>query len=159
MIVDKYLASYPASTEGGVTYSASDLGQSKALATAVTALSKALKTSLNNPAGRQRIMIARNQVQAFYVDDNIDLVDYCKLLIKAGAEPALSKACQQVVKAVSTRYIFAQGYKGSPMKNSNGLAIYFPIQSVSPLYPGLDFSKKTGWDGFLAAFIKAIRKR
>ena len=30
----------------------------------------------------------------------------------------------------------------------DGVAIYFPLQSVSPLYAGLDFSKKTGRDAF-----------
>ncbi len=56
-------------------------------------------------------------------------------------------------------YVLAQGYKGAEMKNSNGVAIYFPLQAVSPLYPGLDFSKKTGWDAFLNAYLTAIRRR
>lgn len=159
MIVNKYLASYPTSVEDGVTYSACDLAKSSELATAVAALAKALKASLANAAARQRILTARNQVQSFYVADNIDLVDFCNLLVKAGAEAAVATACQRVVKAVKANYVIAQGYKGPDMKNSNGLAIYFPTQSVSPLYPGLDFSKKTGWDGFLTAFIKAIRSR
>ncbi len=159
LIVDKYLASFPASVEDGVTFSACDLAKANDLASAVAALAKALKASLADATGRQRILAVRNQVQSYYVPDNIDLVDFCNLLVKAGAETAIATACQGVIKAVKANYVIAQGYKGAAMKNSNGLAIYFPTQAVSPLYPGLDFSKKTGWDGFLAAFIKGIRSR
>jgi hypothetical protein len=81
------------------------------------------------------------------------------LLAKAGADSATTTACQNVVKAVRSAYVMAQGYKGADLKNSNGVAIYFPLQSVSPLYAGLDFSKKTGWDAFLNAYLKAVRSR
>jgi hypothetical protein len=157
MIVQKYLDSY--GNSDGVTYSACDLSMAGELASAVAALAKSLKASLANTASRQRILAVRNQTQSYEVQDNIDLVDFCTLLAKAGAEPAVAKACQGVIKAVKSDYVIAQGYKGAAVKHSNGLAIYFPTQSVSPLYPGLDFSKKTGWDGFLAAFIKAVRSR
>jgi hypothetical protein len=52
-----------------------------------------------------------------------------------------------------------QGYKGVGMKNSNGVAIYFPLQSVSPLYAGLELSKKTGWDAFLKSYLSEIQRR
>jgi hypothetical protein len=38
------------------------------------------------------------------------------------------------------------------------VAIYFPTLTVSPLYEGLDFSKKTGWDKFLKAYLTAISR-
>jgi hypothetical protein len=101
----------------------------------------------------------RTQVQSYEVPDNIDLVDFCSLLAKAGAEASTTTACQNVVKAVKSAYVMAQGYKGSDMKHSNGVAIYFPIQAVSPLYAGLDFSKKTGWEAFLKAYLNVIRSR
>jgi Clostripain family len=157
LIVEKYLASY--TSYDGVTYSACDLTRAGVLASAVAVLAKSLKATLANSASRQHILAVRNQTQSYEVQDNIDLVDFCTLLAKAGAEPAVAKACQGVIKAVKSSYVIDQGYKGAAVKHSNGLAIYFPTQSVSPLYPGLDFSKKTGWDGFLTAFIKAVRSR
>ncbi|MEK7810838.1 MAG: clostripain-related cysteine peptidase, partial [Pseudomonadota bacterium] len=159
LIVNKYLASYSNTVEGGVTYSACDLSKAGALATAVAGLATALKASLKDSAARQRIVDVRNKVQSYDVPDNIDLVDFCALLAKAGANAATTTACQNVIKAVKSSYVMAQGYKGPSMKNSNGVAIYFPLQSVSPLYAGLDFSKKTGWNAFLNAYLSAIRSR
>lgn len=159
LIVDKYLASYPNSIEDGVTFSACDLSKAGALATAVSGLATALKASLSDNAARQRILAVRNKVQNYYVEDNIDLVDFCTLLSKAGADSATTTACKNVIRAVQSDYVIKQGYKGPSMKNSNGVAIYFPTRAVSPLYAGLDFSKKTGWDGFLKAYLSAIRSR
>lgn len=157
LIVDKYLASY--GNADGVTQSACDLSKAGALATAVARLVAALTASLSESASRQRILAVRNQVQSYEVPDNIDLVDFCSVLAKASDDSATTTACQNVVKAVKSAYVMAQGYKGGDMKNSNGVAIYFPLQSVSPLYAGLDFSKKTGWDAFLKTYLNAIRSR
>jgi hypothetical protein len=157
LIVDKYLASY--GNADGVTYSACDLSKASTVAAAVAGLAAVLKASLSDSGSRQRILAVRNLVQSYEVPDNIDLVDLCSSLVRAGADPATTTACQNVIKAVKSDYVVAQGYKGADMKNSNGLAIYFPLRSVSPLYAGLDFSKKTGWDGFLQAYLNAIRSR
>lgn len=159
LIVKKYIASYPNDVDDGVTQSACDLSKVDALATAVTGLAKTLITSLEDTASRQRIMAVRCQVQSYYVPDNIDLVDFCSLLVNAGAETATATACKNVIKAVNSGYVIALGCKGKQVKNSNGVAIYFPIQAVSPLYTGLDFCKKTGWDVFLKAYLSAIRSR
>ena len=157
LIVDKYLASY--TDAGGVTYSACDLSKADTLATAVAGLAAGLKASLSDAASQQRIQSVRNKVQSYEVADNIDLVDLCSLLAKAGAGATITTACQNVIKVVQTAYVMKQGYKGEAMKNSNGVAIYFPLRSVSPLYPELEFSKKTGWDAFLKAYLDAIRSR
>ncbi|MBL0150505.1 MAG: peptidase C11 [Ideonella sp.] len=162
LIVEKYLAYYPSANDpssGSVTQAACDLAKAPALAKAVAALAKALKRSLAVPAQRQRVLMARMQAQSYDVRDNIDLVDFCSLLIQGGAEPAVASACQQVMQAVKTDYVVAQGFKGKDMKHSNGVSIYFPTQGVSPLYPGLAFSKKTGWDAFLSAYLNAFRSR
>jgi hypothetical protein len=157
LVVEKYLASY--TTRDGVTHSACDLSKAGALASAVSGLATALKKSLSDDASRQRILAVRTQTQSYEVPDNIDLVDFCLLLSKAGANAATTTACQNVVKTVQSGFVAAQGYKGAAVENSNGVAIYFPLQSVSPLYAGLDFSKKTGWDAFLKGYLSAIRSR
>ena len=157
LIVNRYLDSYQPAD--GVTYSACDLSKADALAAAVTALASALQAGLSDRAERQRLLSVRNQVQYYAVEDNIDLVDFCSLLATSGAGSAIVTACQDVIKATKSSYVVAQGFKGEGMKNSHGVAIYFPTQAVSPLYAGLDFSKKTGWDAFLKAYLAAVRSR
>ncbi len=156
LIVDNYLASY--GFADGVTQSACDLSKAADLAAAVRVLATALKASVNNGAARQRVLTVRNQVQCYEVRDNIDLVDFCSLLIKAGIGSAIASACKDVIKAVDLNYVIRQGYKGKNVENSNGVAMYFPLQSVSPLYAGLDF-KETGWGAFLDAYLSAIKGR
>jgi hypothetical protein len=157
LIVNNYLESY---TEAdGVTCSACDLSKADTLAAAVAGLAKVLKAGLTDSGARTRLLTVRNQVQSYEVTDNIDLVDFCSLLAKAGAGPAIGSACQQVIQAVQDGYVIKQGFKGASMGNSHGVAIYFPTQTVSPLYAGLEFSKKTGWDAFLRAYLSAIRSR
>jgi len=157
LIVNKYLDSYKPAD--GVTYSACNLSKADALAAAVAALASVLQASLSNQAAQQQILSIRYQAQSYEVADNIDLVDFCSLMAKSGTSSAIATACQNVIQAVQSGYVMAQGYKGADMKNSNGVAIYFPTKAVSPLYAGLDFSKKTGWDAFLKAYLAAIRSR
>lgn len=156
MIVDQYLASY---TDDSVTQSACNLSQADALATAIADLANALKGILGDAAAKQRLMAARAQVQYYEVTDNIDLVDFCSLLSQYTAGSQIAQRCQQVIQTVQSSYVLKQGYKGSDLENSHGVAIYFPRLTVSPLYAGLDFSKKTGWHDFLNAYLKAIRSR
>lgn len=64
---------------------------------------------------------------------NADSVTYSACdLSKAGANSATTTACQDVVKAVKSGHVMAQGYKGANVNNSNGVAMYFPLRSVSP---------------------------
>ncbi len=157
LVVGHYLTSYHSDS---VTQSACDLSRSGALAEAVAGLAKVLTAALGDPAMRQRILAARTQVQSYdEAGDNIDLVDLCSLLTRAMAGSAIAQRCGEVIQAVQSGYVVSQGSKGSDLKNSHGVAIYFPTRSVSPLYQGLDFSKKTGWDGFLTSYVAAVRER
>ena len=157
IIVKKYLDSY--TSADGVTYSACDLSKANVLASAVASLAKALQVSLSDTKAKQQILAVRTQVQNYEVPDNIDLVDFCALMANSGAGLTVKTACQKVIQAVESGYVITQGYKGADMKNSHGVAIYFPTQAVSPLYASLDFSNKTGWDAFLKAYIATIRAR
>jgi hypothetical protein len=157
LIVDKYLASY--ADKDNVTYSACDLSKVENLAVAVAALAGELKAILNDKACRKQLLMVRQQVQSYEVSDNIDLMDFCKLLVDAGISPAVTTVSQQVIRAIQDGFVFKQGYKGTEVYNSHGIAIYFPTKAVSPLYNGLEFSKKTKWDEFLAAYLTAIHQR
>jgi hypothetical protein len=156
LIVDRYVASY---TRDSVTQSACDLSKIGALATAVAGLTAALQTSLHDVSTRQRILAARTQAQSYEVADNIDLVDFCELLKQSLPATPIAQRCQEVITAVQSGYVVAQAHKGADLKDSHGVAIYFPTQAVSPLYSGLDFSRTTGWDAFLKAYLTAVRMR
>jgi hypothetical protein len=156
LAVDRYLASY---TRDSVTQSACDLSKADALATAVVGLAQVLRANMDDAATRQRILAARTQAQSYEVADNIDLVDFCSLLAQASPESQIADRCRDVIGAAQSGYVLAQGYKGRDLKDSHGVAIYFPLQAVSPLYAGLDFSKKTGWDAFLKDYLTAVRSR
>jgi len=156
VIVDQYLASY---TRESVTQSACNLSQAEPLATALAGLAQALQGTLGDAATRQHLLMARAQVQSYDVPDNIDLVDFCSLLGQTSAGSQIARSCQQVMEAAQSGYLLKQGYNGSDLENSYGVAIYFPTLTVSPLYEGLDLSQKTGWDKFLKAYLKAISRR
>jgi hypothetical protein len=156
LIVKKYIASY---TSDAVTQSACDLAKADAVAGAVAHLSAALKAGLSDAQTRQQMLIARTQAQNYEVEDNIDLVDFCSLLKSAAGGSQIASRCQEVIDAVESGYVIAQGCKGSAVQNSHGVAIYFPTRTVSPLYAGLDFSKQTGWDSFIEAYVSAVRSR
>jgi len=156
MIVDQYLASYD---DDSVTQSACVLSKAEALGTAIAGVATALKGSQGDVATKQRILMARAQVQSYEVPDNIDLVDFCTLLAQHIPGSQIAQRCQEVIQVVQSSYVLKQGYKGSDLENSHGVAIYFPRFAVSPLYAGLDFNKQTGWDEFLKGYLKTIRSR
>jgi hypothetical protein len=156
LIVKTYLASY---SRAAVTQSACDLSAADTLAGAVGRLADGLTRALTDPVMRSRLVAARMQAQSYEVPDNIDLFDFCALLAQTAAGSDLAEPCRDVMRAVQAQYVVAHGYRGSDMKNSHGVAIYFPDLRVSPLYAGLDFSRKTGWDAFLKAYVAAVRGR
>jgi hypothetical protein len=156
LIVGKYVASYK---QDAVTQSACDLSKADDLAVAVGNLATALKARLVDDATRQALLAARTRVQEYEVADNIDLVDFCAVLGKAMPGTEIAQRCQEVIQVTQTAYVVASNSKGKSMENSHGVAIYFPKGAVSPLYQGLDFSKKTGWDAFLKNYLSAVRSR
>ena len=155
--MDKYLALY--NDTAGVTCSACDLSKADSLATAVSGLAADLKAGLSDAAALQLIQSVRSKVQSYEVADNIDLVDFCSLLAKAGAGKTITTACQNVVKEVKTSYVLKQGYKGAAVENSNGLAIYFPLQSVSPCVPRAGIQQENRLGRVPKSLSQAIRNR
>jgi hypothetical protein len=156
LIVTKYLDSY---TRDSVTQSACDLSQADALAGSVAKLAAALRKGIRSEAVRRDVMAARMRSQAYDVADNIDLVDFCSSLEKATAGSEIADRCRAVVRAAEAGYVTKNGSKGADLRNSHGVAIYFPNEFVSPLYAKLDFAKKTKWGRFLEEYLKAVRGR
>jgi len=160
IVVKKYIESYK-NTREAVTQSACDLMASTRFANAVKVLATELRAGLADSVTLTLIASARNRVQEYQVSDNIDLVNFCLLLIKASVPEAIGIACDGVIAAVkeASGLVFSSGYYGKPMKNSNGIAIYFPTRLLSPLYSRLDFPRKTGWGWFLKEYITVTRSQ
>jgi hypothetical protein len=156
LIVGKYFDSYKSDA---VTQSACDLSKADGLAAAVAGLAATLNAGLADDKIRQCLLAARTRVQEFEVADNIDLVDFCTVLAKDMPGTEIEQRCKDVIQATQSAYVVASKCKGKSMENSHGVAIYFPKGSVSPLYQGLDFSKKTGWGAFLKNYLAAVRSR
>ena len=154
IIVKKYIESYKYTREP-VTQAACDLTASTQLVVVVKNLSDALIAGLADTRIQNIIRIARNRVQEYQVTDNVDLIHLCQMLKKSGAPKAISNACDGVTGVVknSPRLVVSSGYSGPSMKYSNGIAIYFPVRELSPLYVRLDFPKKTGWGKFLKEYL------
>jgi hypothetical protein len=164
LIVKEYLASYEA--DDGVTQSACDLSRADGLAAAVAALATQLTAALREPPLRQALLLARTRVQSYEISDNVDLGDLCGLLAGLAPGTAVAARCADVLRALGTgaprgvgAYVLAQGSKGADLRDSRGVAIYFPTRAVSPLYARLDWARDTGWGGFLAAYLAAVRGR
>jgi hypothetical protein len=164
LIVKEYLASYEA--EDGVTQSACDLSRADGLAAAVAALAVRLTAALREPPLRQALLLARARVQSYEIPDNVDLGDLCGLLAGLAPGTAVAARCADVLRALGTgapreagAYVLAQGSKGADLRDSRGVAIYFPTRAISPLYARLDWARDTGWGGFLAAYLAAVRGR
>lgn len=156
-VVKEYLASYPA-TES-VTQSALDLGRVEALGQSIDALGRTLRSALSNPAVHTALVTARAMVQEYSppYDDYCDLVHLCTLLTASLQDAQVRAACASTVNAVKEA-VTASGSKSKSVANSHGVSIYFPKRKVSPLYKTLDFTKESGWDEFLAAYLKSLGK-
>ncbi|HEU4772146.1 MAG TPA: clostripain-related cysteine peptidase, partial [Candidatus Udaeobacter sp.] len=150
-------------SKSNVTQSACDLSKSEDLGKAIDALAAALTPLIMNPAMRFAMLITRAQVQNYYRPDYVDLYDLCGLLAHHCSSREVQTACiniQQVIK--KERFVVANGSKGSAVRNSHGVSIYFPQRAkgvssrISPLYHDLDFAQKFRWAAFLRAWLKSL---
>lgn len=164
VVVDRYLRSYQRSREA-VTQSLCDLSGAARVAGAVKELGAALTAALADPKARAAVTDARSRVQRYEVRDNVDLADLCHLLGDAQDVPAgVKSAAANVVAALlppasDGAFVASSGWLGDAMKHSNGAAIYFPTERVSPLYAKLDWARASGWGRFLESYLSAIRER
>lgn len=164
VVVDAYLRSYRSGREA-VTQSLCNLADAPRVSAAVKDLGAALTAALADPKARAAINDVRNRVQRYEVRDNVDLVDLCHLLQEQVDVPAPVKSAAEDVAgallppASDGAYVARSGWVGDTMKHSNGAAIYFPTEQVSPLYAKLDWSRATRWGGFLDAYVSATRGR
>ena len=150
-VVQKFVASYD--PKAGVTQSAFDVSKVEALATLIDGLADVLVKNFDNPAVLSQVVQSRAQVQEYQKPDYVDLADFCELLAGRATLPAIKNACQDVFHEVrASRFVIGSEFRGASVQHSNGVSIYFPRKTVSPLYATLDFTKITSWEKFLAAY-------
>jgi hypothetical protein len=154
VIVARYLASYKPNE--GVTQSALDLSASTRLEGAIDKLSASLLKELPGEATQIAVMRARRAARDYETRDYVDLVHFCQLLRKYSASAAVQGACSGVEDAAARTFVLASGFKGASVTNSNGVSIYFPEETISPLYAKLDFAKNNKWNEFLRAYLDAV---
>jgi hypothetical protein len=154
VIVARYLASYKPNE--GVTQSALDLSASTRLEGAIDKLSASLLKELPGEATQIAVMRARRGARDYETRDYVDLVHFCQLLRKYSASAAVQGACSGVEDAAARTFVLASGFKGASVTNSNGVSIYFPGETISPLYAKLDFAKNNKWNEFLRAYLDAV---
>jgi hypothetical protein len=153
VIVDRYLASYGANA--GVTQSALDLSLCRGLELAIDKLATVLIGALPGDDARLGLLQARQAVRDYDTRDYIDLIHFCQLLRKFSGSAAIHAACDAVDSAAA-KLVLTSGFKGARMKNSNGVSIYFPEESISPLYAKLDFARNNKWNEMLRAYFNAV---
>lgn len=156
-VVTKYLASYGASS--GVTQSALRVDRAQGLADAMKALAASARSHLGSSAFVDAVTLALASTRRYDVEDNKDLVHFCELLsAKAAAWPDVVASCKAVITAVqpAAGSVIESGFKGASVTHSNGLAFYFPVTGVSPLYATLDYEGATHWGAFVKAYIAAL---
>jgi hypothetical protein len=71
----------------------------------------------------------------------------------------IQAACGRVKKHFDgpEKFVIASKHKGRPVRNSNGLSIYFPIKGLDPTYRVIDFVAETVWQKFIDTFVKQIQ--
>jgi hypothetical protein len=154
-VVDRYLASYGA--KSGVTQAALNLSASTAIEGAVDKLAAVLLKAVADSQKLFAIVRARKSVQSYDTKDYIDLLHFCRLLGKLSGDPAIGQACGEVEDKGVRPFVLASGSKGADVANSNGVSIYFPLDTISPLYAKLDFCRSGKWNEFLAGYFAALK--
>lgn len=153
-------------SKSNVTLAACDLSKSEDLGHAIDELAAELIPEIVNPAMRCAVLTARVQAQSYYRPEYIDLYDFCGLIANHCSSERIHAACinvQQVIK--KGHFVVANGSRGSAVKNSHGVSIYFPEPAssvsgrISPLYArNLEFAQKFRWAGFLTAWLKSLER-
>lgn len=131
---------------------------------AVSRLVDALVNEINDPETRWATMLARSQVQSFYLRDYVDIYDYCRLLALNCKSASVTQACGDVMNALHNSnsngngklsgLVVDHGTYGYPLKCSFGVSVYFPAAgNVPSCYRELEFCTKTRWHEFLEVFL------
>ena len=142
----------------------------KNFTSALQRLVEALLSEMKDPETRWAAMVARSQVQSFFMKDYVDIYDFCRLLSLNCKSPWVIKACEDVINALhgapgngnkpSERLVIDHGTYGYPLKCSFGVSVFFPcVGEIPACYPKLEFCERTKWHEFLYVFLRSPQGR
>jgi hypothetical protein len=110
------------------------------------------------------IVLAHWRAQSYRFERHVDLFDFCQLLHDGCNNAGVRDACSNVNSIIKGQrsgegYVIRSCHSGGAFQHSNGVAVFFPWASIDEDYDKLRFSKKTGWELFLRAYIRTTRRR
>lgn len=148
MWVQKFENSYDGGSQGmdETTQSALDCSKFDSLVDAINGFAKTILSGKYERA----INASVQKVQTFTSPENIDLLDFVKLLREQlKGDEAIKTACEKLEKAIDN-VVIQNGRTGFTTEKANGIAIYLPWDySFEPEYTGLAFSKQNLWDDMM----------
>ena len=151
-----YITSYNNGSQGSksTTQSVIDLSKIDKLNDRISGVAKAIMSGKYGLALRRVALRA----QKYHFNENKDLYDLLEKFKRANPQDkVLLESLNNAQKAVKEAVIY-NGYLGSSLKDSNGIAIYFPTSYVlNDIYKNLDFSKKSMWDDMILDLAKKVQ--
>jgi len=160
--VEKYYSYYSDYLSAGVSTDQSvvHLGTEKwdrVLVNGIKELSRLLSCELQkgNRKIRDALVLAHWEAQSFNNEQDVDLYDFCSLLISYLDENSYSEIrsyCQSIIN--NWKSIVPLSKHSGPMYQfANGLSIYFPWSEVALDYQNLKFFSDTKWYNFLKNYV------
>jgi hypothetical protein len=170
-----------------ITQSVCNLNRAKDLLHQLKELARVLKNAFtsNDEQVMYAVMMARSMAQSYYMKEFIDLYHFCDQLLKIceGGEAKFRRMgepserllyvrdnCAEILNVIraqeniqgrdqSVGFVYDYGFYGFPLRESNGVSIYFPCDRIEPGYADLDFNRnkeaddETTWNDFLTEFV------
>lgn len=134
-----------------VTQSAIEARYVDSTASLVDALSRSILALSGQTSRQSLIFFALRQAQKFKDPDYFDLLDLSRALKDANRSTRINQTADDLIQHLRSNQspILASLTSGDSVKNANGLSIYLPVRTLSPLYKNLDFVKRTSWGDLL----------
>lgn len=157
--VARYIESYKRSqSQWPVTQSAFDASRIEDVCRAVDGLEEALRPQLG--ANWSKLLSAqRASLMPERALSLVDLASLCRNLTADSLGAGVKDAAQGVLDALKPGgSVIAEGHLGREVEGCGGVSVYMPgpLESVSPYYKDLSFSKRHRWDQLLKEYHAAV---
>ena len=157
LTVQAYKKGYSSNLSENTTQSAVDCSKFDAVCAKLDDFASAMTAKLGDAKIKAGLKKAAKDVQVYAYDDNCDLGHFCQLVNANVKDDAINKAATEllaVLLSAPSKLVLANSITGpGGVKDSTGLAIYLPRQSVAPNYKGIMLGK-TAWATFISAFLR-----
>ncbi len=157
LTVQAYKKGYSSNLSENTTQSAIDCSKFDAVCAKLDAFAGAMTAKLGDAKIKAGLKKAAREVQVYAYDDNCDLGHFCQLVNANVKDDAINKAASEllvVLLSAPSKLVLANSITGpGGVKDSTGLAIYLPRQSVASNYKGIMLGK-TAWATFISAFLR-----